>query len=342
MTEVLDQKKSTIDQLLTDEEDEDDEEEDINEDEEDESGGDGEDGEGSEEEGSYTMDTDELPQVKTENDPKPPKVKAVGELTQADDENSSNAPAQQTGRKRKRKRGGGDKSKKKKSKNAKPVTLRRNIRDIIKENDLDKQTLNAQQEEAERRQRILEVQKALEEQRKKEKEENDSQLKSLLQNSDIIELSSDEEDVLLTKDEDSDVDPEDPNNAGNHINDALNAHDDFGRVLVNIGHPSDEPDIFLAPQIARYIKKHQIGGVRFLYDNLIESLSRFHNSPGFGCILVPILWTHDLPQVKTENDPKPPKVKAIEELTQADNENSSKAPAAQQTGRKRKRKRGGG
>lgn len=103
--------------------------------------------------------------------------------------------------------------------------------------------------------------------------------------SDIIELSSDEEDVLLTKDEDSDVDPEDPNNAGNHINDALNAHDDFGRVLVNIGHPSDEPDIFLAPQIARYIKKHQIGGVRFLYDNLIESLSRFHNSPGFGCIL---------------------------------------------------------
>lgn len=76
--------------------------------------------------------------------------------------------------------------------------------------------------------------------------------------SDIIELSSDEEDVLLTKDEDSDVDPEDPNNAGNHINDALNAHDDFGRVLVNIGHPSDEPDIFLAPQIARYIKKHQV------------------------------------------------------------------------------------
>lgn len=76
--------------------------------------------------------------------------------------------------------------------------------------------------------------------------------------SDIIELSSDEEDVLLTKDEDSDVDPEDPNNAGNHINDALNVHDDFGRVLVNIGHPSDEPDIFLAPQIARYIKKHQV------------------------------------------------------------------------------------
>ena len=29
----------------------------------------------------------------------------------------------------------------------------------------------------------------------------------------------------------------------------------------------------------------QVGGVRFLYDNLIESLSRFHTSTGFGCIL---------------------------------------------------------
>lgn len=29
----------------------------------------------------------------------------------------------------------------------------------------------------------------------------------------------------------------------------------------------------------------QIGGVRFLYDNLVESLSRFKSSPGFGCIL---------------------------------------------------------
>ena len=29
----------------------------------------------------------------------------------------------------------------------------------------------------------------------------------------------------------------------------------------------------------------QVGGVRFLYDNLIESLTRFHTSTGFGCIL---------------------------------------------------------
>ena len=29
----------------------------------------------------------------------------------------------------------------------------------------------------------------------------------------------------------------------------------------------------------------QIGGIRFLYDNIIESVSRFNSSPGFGCIL---------------------------------------------------------
>jgi hypothetical protein len=29
----------------------------------------------------------------------------------------------------------------------------------------------------------------------------------------------------------------------------------------------------------------QIGGIRFLYDNIIESTSRYRTSPGFGCIL---------------------------------------------------------
>lgn len=67
----------------------------------------------------------------------------------------------------------------------------------------------------------------------------------IIVDSDIIELSSDEEDVFLTKDEDSDVDFEDLNNVGNYINDVLNVYDDFGRVLVNIGYSSDELDIFL-------------------------------------------------------------------------------------------------
>lgn len=69
------------------------------------------------------------------------------------------------------------------------------------------------------------------------------------------------------------------------MNDAYNIPDEQGRVVINIGHPEGEEDIFLAPQIARIIKPHQIGGVRFLFDNIIESVERFSTSTGFGCIL---------------------------------------------------------
>lgn len=65
-----------------------------------------------------------------------------------------------------------------------------------------------------------------------------------------------------------------------HTNDEFNQPDDQGRVVVNVAHPDNEPDLFLAPQIARIIKPHQIGGVRFLYDNVIESTSRFESSAG--------------------------------------------------------------
>ena len=33
------------------------------------------------------------------------------------------------------------------------------------------------------------------------------------------------------------------------------------------------------------VSSPQIGGVRFLYDNLVESVERFSSSTGFGCIL---------------------------------------------------------
>ena len=52
--------------------------------------------------------------------------------------------------------------------------------------------------------------------------------------------------------------PEDPDNSGSHVNDLLNVPDSQGRVLVNTGHPPDEQDVFLAPQIAAMIKPHQV------------------------------------------------------------------------------------
>ncbi|MBN3315443.1 ARIP4 Helicase, partial [Atractosteus spatula] len=108
---------------------------------------------------------------------------------------------------------------------------------------------------------------------------------------DVIELSSGEDDALqissesATEEEDRSATPGSEESSGAHVNDALNQPDAQGRVLVNINHPSTERDLFLAPQLARAVKPHQIGGIRFLYDNLVESLERYKTSSGFGCIL---------------------------------------------------------
>ncbi|KAI8123804.1 hypothetical protein FF38_10059 [Lucilia cuprina] len=104
-----------------------------------------------------------------------------------------------------------------------------------------------------------------------------------------IEDSSDDDDCIVLSDDEADLEEDnendDPNNSGMHVKDEFNVPDHLGRVVINVGHPEDEEDIFIAPQIARTIKPHQIGGVRFLFDNIIESIKRFKTSGGFGCIL---------------------------------------------------------
>ena len=90
---------------------------------------------------------------------------------------------------------------------------------------------------------------------------------------DVVEISSSDEDVVMLDsdrdddDDDEDDEPEeeeeeaeeeDPNNSGSHVNDAMNLPDAEGRVLVNVGHPLDEPDIFLAPQLSKAVKPHQV------------------------------------------------------------------------------------
>lgn len=102
----------------------------------------------------------------------------------------------------------------------------------------------------------------------------------------IVDSSSDSDDCIMLSDEESEESfDEDVSNSGAHTNDLYNVQDSQGRVVVNIVHGENEPDIFVAPQIARIIKPHQIGGVRFLYDNIIESTEIFDKSTGFGCIL---------------------------------------------------------
>ncbi|KAL5289363.1 RAD54L2 family protein [Megaselia abdita] len=91
--------------------------------------------------------------------------------------------------------------------------------------------------------------------------------------------------VLSDDDEDQGKDDDDPHNSGLHVNDAFNIPDEKGRVVVNIGHLETEEDIYVAPQLSSILKPHQIGGIRFLFDNIIESVARFKQSTGFGCIL---------------------------------------------------------
>uniref|UniRef100_A0A3B5L9H9 RAD54 like 2 n=1 Tax=Xiphophorus couchianus TaxID=32473 RepID=A0A3B5L9H9_9TELE len=192
---------------------------------------------------------------------------------------------------------------------AKPAHMRKNIRKLLQEDQLEAGTKAAQLEEMERRKR-------LEQQRKDfptpAPSLADAQLAEVSQlvpalqgKQDVIcldssgeedekadinlPLSSGDEDTLQisseSADEEADAAHGSEESSGAHINDALNLPDAQGRVLVNINHPPEEKDVYLTPQLARAVKPHQIGGIRFLYDNLIESLDRYKTSSGFGCIL---------------------------------------------------------
>lgn len=81
----------------------------------------------------------------------------------------------------------------------------------------------------------------------------------------MIELSSGEDDALQIVDSsDSGNEGEEDGSeesSGSHVNDALNQSDALGQVIVNINHPPNEEDIFLAPQLAHAVKPHQVGFV---------------------------------------------------------------------------------
>ncbi|XP_017070257.1 helicase ARIP4 isoform X2 [Drosophila eugracilis] len=225
--------------------------------------------------------------------------------------------------------------------------LRKNIRDVMNENNLDTTTLAAQREESERLARVAGQQKSMREIQKQVvhkqffrilqldesegiescaianptehhppvdfpeediasdtfDESNSSGLSggsiddvlhkeaSVQQPSEVVTIddSSDDDCILLSEEEEEDDEDlnesDDATNSGMHVKDLYNVPDENGQVVVNMAHPEGEETLYLAPQIAKVIKPHQIGGVRFLYDNIIESTRRYNKSSGFGCIL---------------------------------------------------------
>ncbi|XP_053174204.1 helicase ARIP4-like [Scomber japonicus] len=219
-----------------------------------------------------------------------------------------------------------------KKRSSKPVHMRRNIRKLLREHQLEAVTKAAQQEELERRRRLEQGRKqdfpipllpeyktdditkhvsssaastvSQQEVKSARQEvicldssstgisEEDSKTNvptsttiEHTHKSDVIDLSSGEDDAIALACSESTNEEEESEPSGAHVNDALNHPDAQGRVLVNVNHPDTEKDIFLSPQLARVVKPHQIGGIRFLYDNLVESVERFSDSSGFGCIL---------------------------------------------------------
>lgn len=208
--------------------------------------------------------------------------------------------------------------KKKRKKKSKKTFERRNIKSLLTENQLEESTKNALAEEQQRLARLQQAQRdafanevleefdlgqfKTEEDLQHEPDENQPEIKHEQPKKELIELSSDEEhrkippDESMLKAEDSDssdiqiveeVDDnvDDPDNSGMHTNDKLNNRTSEGKVIVNISEKNPNEVIHVADSIEAVIKPHQIGGVRFLYDNIIESPSVYEKSQGFGCIL---------------------------------------------------------
>ena len=199
-------------------------------------------------------------------------------------------------------KGNSDKGTVKKRKKGDP-TKRKRIRRVLREDELEKETVAAQLEERERLRR-LELQRSLATEpvvAASSSPENLSPVHSTriaspqvvdvrVKNKEkpsVIVIDSDDQDehpgeerncvcvnppksssrsndecieIISSGSEESSEcsDEGDYENCGKYVDDVINQPDTQGRVLVNVNHPVNEKDIFLAPQLARAVKPHQV------------------------------------------------------------------------------------
>ena len=83
-----------------------------------------------------------------------------------------------------------------------------------------------------------------------------------------------------------------------HCDDAENIPDASGKILINVARMKKDAQIFVADHLVPHLKKHQIGGVRFMYATLIESSTKFANTPGHGSVLAHSMGLGKTLQVK--------------------------------------------
>ena len=95
----------------------------------------------------------------------------------------------------------------------------------------------------------------------------------------MISVSSSDDDCKVVPSEPEVEDDDDPDNSGLHVNDELNQPDEQGRVLVNVGHPPEEEDVFLAPQLASSVKPHQVGTPCHATAPTFVGFPNFHFNP---------------------------------------------------------------
>jgi len=127
----------------------------------------------------------------------------------------------------KKKRGRKPKPKVEKPPKEEEPDTRHKLRKIIEVNSLAEETVKAEQEEKDRRQRLIEIEK-----------EEEAKLKD-------ESLKKESDDLIL----------------------------------------QHEPRVRVDGRIARRLKEHQNGGVKFMYANMIERVDRANSSEGQGCIL---------------------------------------------------------
>ncbi|CAM4935936.1 unnamed protein product [Rotaria socialis] len=212
--------------------------------------------------------------------------------------------------------------KRKKKSKTQPTYMRRNIRTLLTNDKLQDDTLTALRAEQERLRRLEEINNSFQPiytHLPTYYNQTSAPIKSNEQDCIVLDDVDDEEDETTNSLSKTKIDPDEnisnketinPNEDSNdsdvqyvdsdteivndkltqklqrlHLDDRINVPDANGDIVVNINHPTNDPDLFVPKHLCPVLKPHQIGGIRFMYDNIVESLQHFQRTRGLGCIL---------------------------------------------------------